>query len=152
MSDWSFPFVVRDPGEIINAKTLRQLPGFLDGDDADITREILGLFREAALPHDCTVGQANQVLEDYTPHERKMMLTIARRRAGLPDPDEIESAAHRIRLARREGQISEDIRPDGQARLHRKRRDRRPRRARRRGRPPAHIGTEPIRATGFPAR
>lgn len=83
---------IRDPGERITGATIHELPThLLDPEERAIAREAFTFFKHAAGARGTTVGTAAAVVESLPPHERKGLLDVLRRRAGLPSVADIEA-------------------------------------------------------------
>lgn len=85
---------VRDRSEVITTRTIVELPQLLDDpDERAIAREIL-IFasQDVGRGSPVTVGQVEEVFESFDLEERKGMLDVVRRRAGLARVKELEAA------------------------------------------------------------
>jgi hypothetical protein len=86
------------------------LPSHIDGEDAQVCREVLLLWQEVAWKmgdagKQLTVGLISDVMgKDMSPAERRLLLRVARKNAGLEDPDTID-ALERMEMAQRAAAI-----------------------------------------------
>ncbi len=87
---WQIHLPVRDPGEVVDVKTITELPDHLDGDDCDTSRELLILAQQAAHPQATSVGDVAEVVASFNVPERKELLDVLRHRAGLCSTREAE--------------------------------------------------------------
>ena len=81
----------RDDNEQVTVTTITELPRYVDDQEARaVTREALLFFQEAASPSTCTIGACKSVIKDFTADERKDLLDVLRRRAGLTTVSEVK--------------------------------------------------------------
>jgi hypothetical protein len=55
-----------------------------------VARELLLFVKQAAAPKQDTIGQVARVIEGLSTDERRALLNICRRRAGLGSPKQVE--------------------------------------------------------------
>jgi hypothetical protein len=101
---WEIKLPIRDPDEVISAKSVSALSSLLVGaEDRAVCRETLLLWLDVAawLDAPLSIADLRATIESFSPAERKSLLPYARKNVGLPDPDEVDAERRREEACRR---------------------------------------------------
>lgn len=92
MTGWAIKLPVRDPGERLTVKAASELADLLDGEDSTAARELLVALHQAGilLGKSITVHEVGEWLAALEPGQRRRLLDLARRKAGLPSIHQVE--------------------------------------------------------------